>query len=337
MRYKWEIRTGGAILAGTDANVFLSLVGTLASMKEVELSDENTINDWEKNATNSGYIETQDLGEITGGVLRHDNWGAQSGWQVDWVRITNEEDGRQWTATVGQYDQGGNFPRLRFTLTDKGQYDQIQKQKAAEAQRKKDEEKEARRQRELEQQEKESANAEDDFERELERQSKDLEKEYRKAKLEADLAKKRAEIDKLRGGSGSTTTPTGGSGAGAFRTFELFGILNGTNVPLAQVVIADCSSGRYSVVPGGRVIVGEQPNEGYGLAGYPGRWQMYYPGRSPAEFGLDADKGVLGSDGSRGWVLNAQFLSQVFGTNWRAATAKPRPRRRRRTSKACCN
>ena len=76
---------------------------------------------------------------------------------------------------------------------------------------------------------------------------------------------------------------------------------------------------RRVVKPGGRVIVGEQPNEGFGLAGFPGRWQMYYGGRSPVEFGLDPDKGVLGSDGSRGWVLNAQFLSQVFGSNWRAA------------------
>ena len=42
-------------------------------------------------------------------------------------------------------------------------------------------------------------------------------------------------------------------------------------------------------------------------------------GRSPAEFGLDADKGVLGSDGSRGWVLDARFLSQIFGSGWRMA------------------
>lgn len=73
------------------------------------------------------------------------------------------------------------------------------------------------------------------------------------------------------------------------------------------------------MVPGGRVIVGEAPGEGFGLAGVPGRWAAFYGGRSPAEFGLDADKGVLGSDGSRGWALNATFLAQVFGAGWRAA------------------
>ena len=111
----------------------------------------------------------------------------------------------------------------------------------------------------------------------------------------------------------------GGGGMGSFRTFELFGIMNGMTVPLSQVVSCDRVTGVCTVTPGGRVIVGEQPNEGFGLAGSPGRWQMYYGGRSPAEFGLDADKGVLGSDGSRGWVLDARFLSQIFGSGWRMA------------------
>ena len=42
-------------------------------------------------------------------------------------------------------------------------------------------------------------------------------------------------------------------------------------------------------------------------------------GRSPSEFGLDSDKAVLASDGSRGWALDAKFLSQIFGMNWRQA------------------
>ena len=72
------------------------------------------------------------------------------------------------------------------------------------------------------------------------------------------------------------------------------------------------------VQPGARVMVGEVPADGFGLAGVPGRWSAYYAGRSPAEFGLDADKGVLASDGSRGWALTATFLSQIFGAGWRA-------------------
>ncbi len=103
-----------------------------------------------------------------------------------------------------------------------------------------------------------------------------------------------------------------------FRTYELFGNLNGANVPLNRVVTQDGSTGRYTLVPGARVLVAEAPGEGFGLGGMPGRWSAFYSD-SPAQYGLDADKGVLASDGSRGWVVTAAFLSQVFGAGWRAA------------------
>ena len=60
------------------------------------------------------------------------------------------------------------------------------------------------------------------------------------------------------------------------------------------------------------VMVTQAPNEGYGLGGVPGRWSMYYAGRSPAEFGLDSDKAVMASDGSRGWALPSSLLTQIF-------------------------
>lgn len=319
MRYRWTIKTGDDWYSGTDANVFLSLSGLDASMREVTISDPDAINDWEKGDLNHGSIETEDLGELQTGTLRHDQSGPSSGWKVDWVKVQNEEDGREWTATVGKFDEGGRFPLLRFSRTDDGQYEQIQKRKQREAQAKAEKDaKEAKARKEADEKQ-EEADEDAAFQKELDAQSKQLERELRKAKLEAELAKKKAEIEKLKGGGSTTTSPPMGGGTGAFRTYELFGILNGMNVPLAQVVVCDRNTGRCSVVPGGRVIVGEQPNEGFGLAGIPGRWQMYYGGRSPAEFGLDPDKGVLGSDGSRGWVLNAQFLSQVFGSGWRAA------------------
>jgi hypothetical protein len=36
-------------------------------------------------------------------------------------------------------------------------------------------------------------------------------------------------------------------------------------------------------------------------------------------YGLDNDKAVLASDGVRGWVLDSNFLTQIFGVGWRAA------------------
>ena len=77
------------------------------------------------------------------------------------------------------------------------------------------------------------------------------------------------------------------------------------------------NGGRWTVSPGASVMVTQAPNEGFGLGGMPGRWSMYYAGRSPAEFGLDSDKAVMASDGSRGWALSSSLLTQIFGSNWR--------------------
>lgn len=323
MRYRWTIKTGNALGAGTNSNVLIGLTGLDATMREVEISDPEAIDDWEKGDTNHGVIETEDLGELQTGTLRTDTSGPSAAWQVDWVKIQNEEDGREWTATVGKWDDGGRFPLLRFTRTDDGQYEQMQKQKQREAQVKADKEAKEKKARQAMEDQQRDLDDEAQFQKELDAQNKQLERELRKARLEAELAKKKAEIDKLKTG-GATPAPNApnapiGGGMGGLRTYELFGILNGMNVPLAQVVLCDRATGRCSVVPGGRVLVGEQPNEGFGMAGVPGRWTMYYGGRSPAEFGLDPDKAVLGSDGSRGWVLPAPFLSQIFGSNWRAA------------------
>ena len=52
MRYRWEIKTSDTWYAGTDASVFLSLSGLDASMREVQISDPDAINDWEKGDVN---------------------------------------------------------------------------------------------------------------------------------------------------------------------------------------------------------------------------------------------------------------------------------------------
>ena len=129
MRYRWDIKTSDTWYAGTDANVFLSLSGMNASMREVQISDPEVVNDWEQGEINHGSIETEDLGELQTGSLRHDQSGPAAGWSVDWVKVTSEEDGREWTATIGKFDEGGRFPLLRFTRTNEGQRDVRPKQK----------------------------------------------------------------------------------------------------------------------------------------------------------------------------------------------------------------
>ena len=328
-RYRWETKTAYVNGAGTDANVFLSLSGDKATLKETEINDPDSSQDWEKGDINHGLIETADLGWIKTGTLKHDGWGAGPDWMVEYVKITNDEDGREWTATIGKWDDWAETQRgfkLRFTQTSAGQFEQLQKKKAEQARKKAADEKaaedarkaaekaakEAKREKEREaQKEKE----EKDFEDEMADADRKLDRELEKARKEAELARKREELDKLRG---TSTTPAGGGPAPAgFRTYEVYGMMGGARVPLTSAV--SMATGGPVVQPGARVMVTDNSGEGFGLAGSPGRWGAYYAGRSPSEFGLDPDKAVLASDGSRGWALTSAFLTQLFGAGWRAA------------------
>ena len=98
----------------------------------------------------------------------------------------------------------------------------------------------------------------------------------------------------------------------------MFGVYGGRPAPLTQAVNFDRASGRVLGVNSGyRVMVTDQAGEGFGLAGTPGRWSSFVSG-SPTAYGLDADRGVLAWDGSRGQALPAAYLSQLFG-DWRGA------------------
>ena len=100
MRYQIEIRTSERTGAGTDARVYLSLAGDKFAIREAEIDDPITDNDWERGDVNSLFIESADLGDIVRGTLRHDGSGAFSDWAVESVKVRNDEDGRTWIASV---------------------------------------------------------------------------------------------------------------------------------------------------------------------------------------------------------------------------------------------
>lgn len=309
MKYRWEIRTGDTWYAGTDANAFLSLSGDKGSMKEMELNDPDSSNDWEKGDVNHGGFETADLGDLRTGTLRQDGSGAGSDWTVDYVKITNDEDGRTWLAGVNAELKGNQPYRLVFKLTDRGQFDQIQKQKADDESKRELDEADAETARQEEADKRAAAAEERAFKLQMEKEKRDLKRQVQRAQMEAELAKLRAAA-----GGGTASTPSGG-GAGTVRTVELYGVLNGQTVPLTQAVRVSGNS--VAIVPGARVMRGDGPGDGFGLGGSPGKWSAFV-GESPASFGLPAGVGVLGSDGSRGYVLNAQFLGLLFGGAWQS-------------------
>lgn len=305
MRYRWEIKTGETWYAGTDANSYLSLSGTTASMKEMELNDPDTTNDFEKGDINHGSFETADLGNINTGTLRHDGSGAGSDWTVEYVKITNDEDGRVWLAGVNTELKAAQPFRLVFKLTDRGQYDELQARAKEDAQRKQREAEDKEAQDEEAEEERAAAEEERKFRKELAAEKKRLQREVQRAKQQQ-------ELDKLRAQLGQTTSTTSG-GSGGLRTVEIYGVLNGQTVPLSRAVTMTPNG--PSLQPGARVMRGDSASDGFGLGGTPGRWSSF-ESNSPSSYGLPPNIGVLGSDGTRGWPLTAQFLSVLFGGGW---------------------
>ncbi len=102
------------------------------------------------------------------------------------------------------------------------------------------------------------------------------------------------------------------------RTFEVVGMMDGTPVPLTDIV-RHVGGSDYELAPGASIAVADAPEDGFNLGGDPGRWNELYPGISPAQFGLDRDKGVLFYNGGtgQGQVLPARVLLDWYGPGWR--------------------
>ena len=99
------------------------------------------------------------------------------------------------------------------------------------------------------------------------------------------------------------------------RTYEVFGKHQGRVVPLAEIL--KIRAGVKHLTAGARIFITDQDSQGFGLGGEPGLWEELYPGVSPAVYGLEPDRAVMASDGSRGWVMDAHTLAMIFGADWR--------------------
>jgi hypothetical protein len=120
--------------------------------------------------------------------------------------------------------------------------------------------------------------------------------------------------DEMDGGKPSDG-PTSKDSTSVVRTYEIFGRHKGRVVPLAEIL--QVRAGRKQVTTGAQVFLTDQESQGFGLGGEPGLWEDLYPGVDPALYGLDSDKPILASDGSRGWAVDAHYLAMIFGVNWR--------------------
>ncbi len=114
-------------------------------------------------------------------------------------------------------------------------------------------------------------------------------------------------------------TDQGAASPPPFQTVELyFEDIQGNRMAFSDAVRVR-RVGEWRVGPRVRVKLGRGPQEGYGLGGTPGHWQTYFGGRSPSEYGQDADVGVLYGDerAQEVRVARTSLLREALGSDWK--------------------
>jgi hypothetical protein len=310
MKYRWSIKNGSTWFAGTNGDVKFSARGDKAAMQEIELNDPDVADDWERNTTNHGVIDTADLGNILTGTLQK---SGNDDWTVETVTITNDEDGRVWECGLNTELTSNSPYRLTFKLVDRGQFDTLEANKRDALDKSRKDAEDRIKAKEDEEADAAAAEEERQAKKALDAEKRKLDIELKKVRQEVELAKARAEIDKLRGAS---STPAGSSSGGVVRTIELFAIVGGRSVPLLAGLVNN--GGSFALAPGARIMTGDSPGEGFGYGGTPGRWSEAGGGQAPTAYGQDPTVGIVASDGSRVWPMPSTTLEQIFGSGWRA-------------------
>lgn len=332
-RYKWNIITGRVETPGSAGQVFLELHGLDAGTTEVKLARLS----FDPNGTESGIISvTSDLGDVQTGSLRAEG-STRVKWAVDAVSVMNLTDGRQWTANGAFFAQDGTFPLLRFEQTGDALDDEAGDPPGSPDKSDPGKTKETG-----------GGVGGDDSDQSSDESSADGDSESQPNTSVLDALTKLqqtfnqvlgivTQIQTLISDSGTKpgdkprvapkpiafdVSPVDDAEIGTsllrFRTFELFGQKSGQKVPLSQVLNCE-KEGPCTLSPGARVMVTTDPSEGYGLGGQPGSWAKYAGKDTPADYGQDIDRGVLGWDGNTAWPIDSSFLEQIFGADWRTS------------------
>ncbi|HJV22474.1 MAG TPA: PLAT/LH2 domain-containing protein [Holophagaceae bacterium] len=100
--YEVQIHTSDHLGAGTDAGVFITLMGTDSTSPEIRL--ENRKHDFERDGLDIFRLYgLEDLGDVFAVRLRHDNRGASPGWHVNDVVVRRIPDGEAYRAPFGRW------------------------------------------------------------------------------------------------------------------------------------------------------------------------------------------------------------------------------------------
>jgi len=95
--YQVKAYTGTGRGSGTDANVFVLLVGTTGKTNEIPLKYGDNFNLFEDGQCDTFAVDGADVGEVTQLTVRHDNSGLGADWLLDHIEVIDHASGNAWT------------------------------------------------------------------------------------------------------------------------------------------------------------------------------------------------------------------------------------------------
>lgn len=86
--YSIEVHTGKQKMAGTDSNIYITLIGVHGSSKKIHLADPSSDKKlFEKNSIDKFKIMIPGVGELKRIRIEHDGKGFAAGWFLNKVRF----------------------------------------------------------------------------------------------------------------------------------------------------------------------------------------------------------------------------------------------------------
>ena len=99
--YTVQVTTGNLRGSGTDANVFINIIGSNGDTGRVQLAGNR--NSFEKSSIDVFGVYAVDLGEISQIEIGHDGKGWFSGWYLERVKVRNETTGVEFRFPCGRW------------------------------------------------------------------------------------------------------------------------------------------------------------------------------------------------------------------------------------------
>ena len=341
-RYKWEIKTSNKPYSGTGGLVTLSLHGANGITDDLNLSSDY----FTKNEVATGKFEAaEELGEITTGNLSA-KLDEGRPWSLDYVKITNLDNGDSWIAAdVGECTSQG-CPLLRFEAIHETATSNVKSPEVGDGESRSDTDDQNIGNNDSDQsvtdgrgKDEEGASADPpvrlaDVDALIQSFKKDIEdlqlrgntKEARICRQIGDavapLLRQLCHDSSNRRAAKRRNLPVRQRGPREIVTVEVFGQLDGRNVPISKV-LSQRPDGRLVLLQGARIFITSKAGEGLGLAGRPGAAESVGPYRfTDVSRSHDLTFEVVTLDGFAVKQVEIELLHRLFGADWKATVVQ---------------